>query len=431
MKSKNILLFTLFLVAGLSLLSSCGEDRWPEYAAKTERDRWMDSIMRVNYLWYDELAAESKLNFFNAPTAFIKSAVPSKDKGFTTADSIVFTPTLSYGYAYKLNRAATDATNYNALITYILPNSPAADAGLKRGDYIMQVNGEEITTKNETALLGGTDALELVIGKYTEQVNENETVTGIVVEDRTASMPAAREVENNPVNYYNTYTRGGYKVGYMVYSKFTAGTISDPEKYNNELRALSNTFKAAGASIIILDLRYNGGGQTECAQLLGTLLAPASLLGTPMAYLEYNDMRQDQNQTLLFDNALIKEGSNLNTEMIIVLSTTTTGGASEMIMNCLNGKGIGVQLIGQKTVGQNVGTNSYRNPKTLWQLNLVEYTIYNSNHESEYTTGISPNYTIDETQDLLHFLPFGDENETLLNAALEFIENDTYPSATE
>ncbi len=428
MKSRNILLILLFLVAVLPLLLSCGVDRWPEYAAKTIRDRWMDSIMRVNYLWYDEMTADNKLNFFSAPSAFIKSAVPSKDKGFTTADSILLTPAPSYGYSYKLYRAAADATAYNALITYILPGSPAADAGLHRGDWIMQVNGETITTKNETTLLGGTAALDLVIGKYTEQVNENETVTGVVVEDHTTTLPAAREVENNPVNYYNTYTRAGYKVGYMVYSNFTAGTLNDPEKYNNELRAISNTFKAAGTNIVIVDLRYNGGGQTECAQLLGTLLAPASALGSPMAYLEYNDRLQDKNQTLLFDNALIQGGSNINPVGIIFLSTSVTAGASEMIMNCLQPHTNNIMLIGQNTVGQNVGTSSYRNPELLWKLNLVEYTIYNSNQESGYTGGFAPKYAIDETTDLLHFLPFGDENETLLHAALGVLDG-TYPPA--
>ncbi len=429
MKRRNILLLPVLLLAILPTLISCGEDRWPEWAAKTVRDRWIDSIMRANYLWYAEMPAENKLNYFSDPTTFIKSAVPSKDRSFTYADSILLTPELSYGFNYTLYRAAEDDTAYNALITYILPESPAADAGLQRGNWIMQVNGNLITKKNETTLLGGTSALDLIIGHYTEKTNENETVTGVVVEDHPASLPAAREVENAPINYYNTYTSGGYKVGYMVYSSFTSGSKSDPDKYNNELRSLSNTFKNDGVKIMIIDLRYNKGGETECAQLLGTILAPAEQLGSVMAYLDYSDKRQADNKELLFDTELLKTGSNLNPLRIIVLSTSVTAGASEMVMNCLN-PDKNIMLIGQKTVGQNVGTKRYLNPSLLWALNLVEYTIYNRDEESLYTDGFQPYYSLDETKDLLHFLPFGDVNETMLSAALGVI-NGTYPPATE
>ncbi len=430
MKLRNIALASLFFLAALPSLISCGVDRWPEYAAWTVRDRWIDSIMRINYLWYDEMASSKSLNYFTDPATFIKAAVPSKDRGFTYADTILLSADLSYGFEYALYRSAENDTAYNALITYILPESPASDAGLQRGNWIMQVNGNLISKKTEAALLNGTSALELMIGHYTERINENETVTGIIVEDRTVQMAAARTVEDNPVNYYNTYDRGGYKVGYVVYNHFTSGSKTDPDKYNNELRAISNTLKSAGVKIMIVDLRYNKGGETECAQLLGTILAPVSKLGSTMAYLEYSDKRESENKELLFDTQLLGSGSNLDPSTIIVLSTSVTAGASEMVMNCLNAPVSSVALIGQNTVGQNVATRKYVNPSLLWNLNLVEYMIYNSDKKSDYTGGFIPTYALDETQDLLHFLPFGDENETLLSAALGMIDG-TYPPAAE
>ena len=40
-----------------------------------------------------------------------------------------------------------------------------------------------------------------------------------------------------------------------MYNSFTAGTNSDPDKYNNELRQISQEFKTAGVKYVILDLR--------------------------------------------------------------------------------------------------------------------------------------------------------------------------------
>ena len=79
-----------------------------------------------------------------------------------------------------------------------------------------------------------------------------------------------------------------------MYNSFTAGTKAEPEKYNNELRSVSQKFKEAGVQAVILDLRYNEGGSMDCVQLLGTILTSADRLGEPMAYLEYNDKNTDK-----------------------------------------------------------------------------------------------------------------------------------------
>ena len=39
-----------------------------------------------------------------------------------------------------------------------------------------------------------------------------------------------------------------------MYNSFTAGTKAEPEKYNNELRSVSQKFKEAGVQAVILDV---------------------------------------------------------------------------------------------------------------------------------------------------------------------------------
>ena len=88
---------------------------------------------------------------------------------------------------------------------------------------------------------------------------EEEFVYKVVPNDITLKLPAARSVEDNPVHKTKILTvkenNRDIKVGDLMYNSFTAGTNSDPDKYNNELRQISQEFKTAGVKYVILDLR--------------------------------------------------------------------------------------------------------------------------------------------------------------------------------
>ena len=148
MKIRKLLYFPLLGLLALTSLFSCGEDRWKEYYPLTGRDLWMDSLMREVYLWYEDIPAANSLNYFQAPDAFLKSILSKNDKGFSTVDSIMDTPLPSYGFDYTLYKVATSDTTYTALVSYVANNSPAEDAGLERGNWIMLVDGDSINQKD-------------------------------------------------------------------------------------------------------------------------------------------------------------------------------------------------------------------------------------------------------------------------------------------
>ena len=60
-------------VLALTSLFSCGVDRWPEYYKWTGRDLWIDSVMREEYLWFEDIPDSKNVNYFLAPEAFLKS----------------------------------------------------------------------------------------------------------------------------------------------------------------------------------------------------------------------------------------------------------------------------------------------------------------------------------------------------------------------
>ena len=447
-KLRKIILIPALSIVFISGFFSCGVDRWPEYAHQTALDTWMLDIMQQNYLWYQDLPSYDDVNLFLDPASFL-SKVKSKSDSYSFVDSVMETPLPTYGFDYSLVRSADIDTAYNALITYVIPGSPAEAAGLVRGDWIMKVDTSYISKKYETQLLQGTKARDLVMGVWKEvpvepeegEVGEEETtVYKVVPNDKILKLPAARVVEDNPVHKTEILTvkenNSDIKVGYLMYNSFTAGTKADPEKYNDELRQISQEFKKAGVKYVILDLRYNAGGSLDCVQLLGTILTSNARLNEPMAYLEYNDKNRDKDATINFDPTILGSGTNLNLPGLFVITSGTTAGAPEMLIGSLFLKdSYPVVSIGSATKGQNVATEQFVNEEFLWSVNPVVCTVYNSKHDENGS--FVPNAdlkisetTIDGITNYSEFLPFGDPNERLLKVAIGVIEG-TYPPKKE
>lgn len=447
-KLRKIILIPALVIVFISGFFSCGVDRWPEYAHMTALDTWMYDIMQQNYLWYQDLPSYDDMNLFQEPATFL-SNVKSKNDSYSFVDSVMETPLPTYGFDYSLVRSADIDTAYNALITYVIPGSPAAQAGLVRGDWIMKVDTSYISKKYETQLLQGTEARDLVMGIWkkvpveTEEVEESEETKyeyKVVPDDRTLDLPAARVVEDNPVHKYEILpvkeNGRDIKVGYLMYNSFTAGTKAEPEKYNDELRRVSQEFQAAGVKHVILDLRYNAGGSLDCVQLLGTILTSSARLNEPMAYLEYNDKNRDKDVTINFNPDVLKTGVNLNQSSLYAITSSTTAGAPEMLIRSLFLKdSYPIATIGSSTKGQTVATEQFINEEFRWSVNPVVCTVYNSTHNN--WGAIIPNdklkvseTSIDGVTNYSEYLPFGDPNERLLKVAIGVIEG-TYPPQEE
>lgn len=431
MNLRKIILIPALIIAFISGFISCGVDRWPEYAHQTALDSWMYDIMQQNYLWYESMPSYNNVNLFLDPASFLAKVKASNDS-YSFVDSVMETPLPTYGFDYSLVRSQDIDTAYNALITYVIPGSPAEKAGLQRGNWIMKVDTSYISKKYEVALLQGTQARDLVMGVWKEVIpeveegeEEEEPIYKVVPNDITLKMGAAQIVEDNPFHKSEILDLSTGKVGYLMYNSFTAGTKNDPEKYNNELRKWSAELAQQNINKVILDLRYNAGGTLDCVQLLSTILAPSYYLDQDMTFLEYNDKNIDKDATLTFDQQLLKNGKNLDLNTLIVLISGETAGAPEMLMNNLNNKVQKLIGIGSSTKGQNVATEKFINEEFSWAVNPVVCTVYNSEHDT-FNGGFQPHYSVSSSTDYSTFLPFGDPKEALLSVAIGVLEG-TYP----
>lgn len=419
------------MLLGLNLsMSGCGEDRWAAYATQTATDRWIDDTMRVWYYWAKEMPESKNLNYFQAPATFFKSLLYSSDKfssidslNVTTSNRSIGSTNYSYGMEYSVTKV--NDTAYYAHVLYTVVDSPAEEAGLQRGDWVMSFNGVPLTKQNYTALLGGS-AAEIVVGRY-----DAEQKQVVAVDDNPRHLPEARSIDDNPVYCVKVFDVNATRVGYLAYNHFTPGAAysataqGSATNYDDDLRQASTQLAAAGIDELVLDLRYNNGGYVSCAQLLATLLAPASALGQPMATLEYN--AHFQPVEMLLDASRIGQGTNLDLKRLFVLTTGETASASEMVMNCLKPY-MDVVQIGTTTVGKNMGARSFDNVEQMVSITPMICKIYNALGESDYDKGFSPTNTaliVDENKFLANFFPLGTPDEALLSTALSYIAGET------
>lgn len=422
MKARNLLIVLAGLLVMPLYFGGCAVDRWEAYAGQTRTDRWIDDTMRVWYYWKQDIPHTNDLNYFSPPFEFFASVLSEQDgedgQPFSTIDSLdapatrgVPSTDYGYGFQYTTNHVEDNDTALYARLLYVSPDSPAGEAGLERGDWILEMDGEPITENNYSRLNGG-EGITLTVGYY------DAAQDTILAYAEPQTLAPARTFYDNPVHYRNVYVSGSKRVGYLVYNHFTGGLTESSTEYDDDLREAFSYFATEQVNEFVLDLRYNNGGQLSCASLLCAMLAPSSALGQTLAYLEFNESIGEQE--MVFNESLIQGGANLNLSRLYVLTSTETASASEMLINCLKPY-MEVVLVGGTTVGKNVASRAFVNEELMLEMRPIVCKLYNADRESEYAEGFTADVSVDENGDMARFLPFGNPDELMLYTALNLI----------
>ena len=431
MKSLQHTLWALFLI----LLTSCGEDRTGEFYALIEDRMWIEEVMRENYLWAEDMPViEKEDDYFQEPATFFKkmlskNALNGKGDKYsymeeTPKESITLTldRTSTYGMEFILTSDPTGTTAHTfARVLYVLPDSPAQKAGIERGDWISAINDERITTDNYEKLTQGGN-----VSLTRTRITPLENGPGWQVSKDVLNVGASVAMEINPFLVNKVWEADGQKIAYLVYNEFATGPNNEGTEsaYNEQMKQIFAQFKAQSPDAFILDLRYNNGGFLQCAQALGSLLAPATAMGQNFANLTFNAKANPQVIRYSFDTQYAD--ANLNLNKIYILTGKYTASASEVIINGLIPYlgAENVVLIGTKTEGKNVAMTSFKNEThglTLWP--VIAY-VSNANNEGDYSEGFQPTYQLDENN-VIRWYPLGNPEEYLLKNTLSLITTGT------
>lgn len=425
---------TLLFLSVLLFFSACGKDDEPGKNGNYDSaNEWIETSMRNQYFWYEDIPAKGELNMNLSPEDFFDSLLSDKDGKTNSSGSHFYFSTiekknttktyygdrLSLGFEYQ-SWLFTQTQTYAVNILYTLPNSPAAKKGLKRGDWITTINDAPVSASNLSELRE-SGSIKLGISSRPSGNPETQvTLTPEMVLDNPVYLDTI--FDTNTMNVPEPAKNK--KIGYLVYNHFTTGPESySDETFNNDLRNAFARFKNGNLDDFILDLRYNMGGVITSAQLLATMLAPASALEGEFCHLIYNDKQTSKNHTIKLSKEYMKRGANgenLDMKRLFVITSSRTASASEAVINGLKPYlgNTNIVLIGEQTMGKNVGSVQIENTNFDYKLHPIVCRIFNKDNESDYENGFTPTFTYRE-EDTAY--PLGDTRDLLLNISLQYV----------
>lgn len=395
---------TLSLTVGLGL-AACERQANP-FAVDPPTDCSVESqnqfvieVMHDFYLWNAELPTAVDIAAYQTPEDLVTDLRVGDDRWTRIRDKAtsdaLFMEGKFVGLGYKTQRGDQNEVR----VSFVSDNSPASAAGIMRGDVIRGVAGytvEEIDAAGTWNTIYGDNepgvTVEVDVEKLATGTVESLTITKEWID--IVSLPVATVLDGP----------GGTPVGYFVMDKFVETTKA-------ELDAAFAQFKDAGASTVIIDLRYNGGGLISVAERLVNLAVGADHAGSVAYSFQYNSNYADENSS----TSISELGGSIGADQILILTSSRTLSASELVINALFPYA-DVKLIGSTTGGKPVGSKSFEFCEK--KLYPITFRLVNAAGNTDYFDGLPADCWAGD--DLFHQL--GDPQEGMLAAALAYLE---------
>ena len=392
------LLSCLGFIAALCCPWSAFAQTPPSSCTVPSQNLWVRDQLNTYYYWYQNLTPGVNPANFASPEAYLEAVryrpIDNTYSFITTAaaSDAFYSDSQFIGYGFGYQVSATDMR-----VLQVYDDSPASETGLLRGDRIVAVNGQSVASLVSAGTIGSAFGTA-DIGVATSI--DWETLNG----DRRSASMVKRLVTIPTVSLTRVVDYNGRRVGYLFFRNFVQPSVP---ALNDAFAAL----KAAGANELVLDLRYNGGGQVNVAVLLASLIGGVRTNGQVMYNQVHNDKIGPQyNETARFTS----QAQALTLERLFVIATRSTASASELIINALRPY-MPVMIIGDSTYGKPVGQYGFRFCEKI--LYPVAFSLKNANMEGDFYDGLPVDCAA--ADDYLHQL--GDTAEASFAEALNYI----------
>ena len=246
-----------------------------------------------------------------------------------------------------------------------IEDAPAEKAGIKAGDVIFSVDGEEIGDDQ-------SKAVSLITGPEEEEVNivlirdGNEKVEVSVKREKIKTVSVTGEMVDD-------------NVGYIRLSTFDKDVSKD---FKFKLEELKNN----GMTGLILDLRGNGGGYLTEAVNIASQFVPK---GKTITYTINKYDQKDVSSSV----GGIAEGTPL-----VILTDGNTASASEVVTGALKDYGV-AETVGTTTFGKGIVQLPFELKSGYGGLKVTISKYYTPNGENIHKKGIEPNYEVKLSED--------------------------------
>lgn len=402
---------TLATVATL-LLAACGGggDGGPPAAdcSVAGQQRWLRDTVNDRYFWYalspnpSPAGYSTVASYFEALLYTGTSTTFPADRwsGYESTESFerFFGQgrTLGYGVSVAGTETAGDPAR-PLYVRYVEALSPAARAGVQRGDQVISVNGVPAST-----LIAADD-----FSAFTP-ARSGDTLTLVLRRGSVdASVVVTAEIYAlSPVAQYKVVqSPQGRAIGYV----FVKDMLSQAQ---SPLQAAFEQFKSARVQDLVIDLRYNGGGLVGTSNDLGSYATGARTDGQVFSRLLFNDKHASSNRTYRYAHL----AASLGMGRVYLLTGPRTCSASEQLINALRPVAE-VVTIGDTTCGKPVGSVPESRCGTTYS--LVNFEIANANNEGRYFDGFEATCPVPEN----FAQPLGAPGEALLAQARQHADS--------
>lgn len=424
-------IFGICLLAVLIVFGSCKREdpnpTEPKEIINGDISEWIYYNMNYMYFWKEYIPKGlNPLSEDDPKNFFYTLLYDSEDKwSYITDDYISFSMQLEgsplamgYSPAFGLFNSAGQVI---IVVEYVYKDTPASKAGLERGDIIFEINGILLDTLNYRELFY-QDSYTIGLAEYND--------TTLIETGETISL-TAEIISANPVLHYEIIDTLGFKTGYLVYNEFISGA---GDIFLRELDYAMKDFLDANITNLIVDLRYNPGGEIITAGYLASCIAPAQNVDNKdvLVSFVYNDLvRNDIVNRYGTEDALTYRfpGStyNLNMNTVYFLTSNGSASASELVISGLEPY-MEVCMIGEPTYGKYTGAwvihDTEEPARHNWAIIPIVLKYANANGVTDFKDGLTPDHFIDDR--LLNAVPFGDFSDPLFATAMSLITNNSF-----
>ena len=249
-----------------------------------------------------------------------------------------------------------------------LDDSPAYEAGVKAGDYIVKINNIQVQGKT---LNEAVDIMRGPVGSDIEITVRRKGVKKALVFNITRKIIKVRSVKSKIIDN---------NIGYIRLTAFNENSSNQIKKKINEFNKNENIEK------FILDLRNNPGGLlSQAIKITDFFLSSGEIVSTKS--------RQENENRKWFAQA----GDILNGETLVVLINNGSASASEIVAGALKDHKRAI-LIGENSYGKgSVQSIIPLRNKGAIRLTISKY--YLPSGESISEVGVSPDIVVAEDND--------------------------------
>ena len=349
------------------------------------------------YFWYRELPNTDPA-LFGSPEAYLEAVrYRPLDRNFSYILSLAEAEAFysdSQFIGIGFSRKQTGPRQLR--ITQVYPSSPASEAGLERGAYLLTIGGRPVSELLANGQLGsalGPNEIGVRV-ELTWRTVRGET-RGAVVTKRPVTIPTVSDV--------TVFDLDGLPVGYLHFRNFVRPSIA-------ALNRAFRQFRARGVVDVILDLRYNGGGLVNVGQHLAGLIGGVNTKSKVFVEFFHNDKNAFLNHVSRFRDP----PASADLPRLVVITSQASASASEMVINGLR-PFLPVTTVGDRTFGKPVGQYGFDFcDKVLFP---VSFETRNSLGEGGYFSGLPADCAATDDLDRL----LGDPGEASLAEALNFL----------